>query len=57
MTPRTAYRATNNVTRNLVSTTGVNGQVFGDFAWDAHYTHGETRLSTTGLHNGNNQYP
>jgi iron complex outermembrane recepter protein len=49
-------RDTNNVTRNIVSTTGVNGLVFGDFAWDAHYTHGETRLSTTGLFNGNNQF-
>ena len=49
-------RATNNVTRNIVSTTGLNGVVFKDFAWDAHYTHGETRLSTTGIHNGNNQF-
>jgi len=49
-------RATNNVTRNIISTTGVNGVVFKDFAWDAHYTHGETRLSTTGVHNGNNQF-
>ena len=49
-------RATNNVTRNLVSTTGVNGVAVGDFAWEAHYTHGESRLSTTGLHNGNNQF-
>jgi iron complex outermembrane recepter protein len=49
-------RATNNVTRNIVSTTGVNGVVFGDYAWEAHYTHGETRLSTTGLRNGNNQF-
>jgi iron complex outermembrane receptor protein len=49
-------RATNNVTRNIVSTTGVNGVVFGDYAWEAHYTHGETRLSTTGVRNGNNQF-
>jgi iron complex outermembrane receptor protein len=49
-------RATNNVTRNIVSTTGINGVVFGDYAWEAHYTHGETRLSTTGLRNGNNQF-
>jgi iron complex outermembrane receptor protein len=49
-------RATNNVTRNIVFSTGVNGVVFKDFAWNAHYTHGETRLSTTGLRNGNNQY-
>jgi outer membrane receptor protein involved in Fe transport len=50
------YRNTNNVTRNIVSTTGLNGVVFGDFAWNAHYTHGETRLSTTGINNGNNQF-
>ena len=49
-------RATNNVTRNFVLTTGVNGQAFTDFDWEAHYTHGESRLSTTGLHNGNNQF-
>ncbi len=49
-------RATNNVTRNGVLSTGLNGVVFNDFAWDAHYTHGETRLSTTGLRNGNNQF-
>ncbi len=50
------YRKTNNVTRNIVSSTGLNGVVFNDFAWNAHYTHGETRLSTTGLFNGNNQF-
>ena len=49
------YRKTNNVTRNIVSSTGLNG-AFGNFAWDAHYTHGETRLSTTGVFNGNNQF-
>jgi outer membrane receptor protein involved in Fe transport len=49
-------RATNSVTRNIISTTGVNGVVFKDFAWDAHYTHGETRLSTSGIRNGNNQF-
>ena len=49
-------RATNNVTRNIVSSSGVNGVVFKDFAWEAHYTHGETRLSTSGIHNGNNQF-
>jgi outer membrane receptor protein involved in Fe transport len=47
---------TNNVTRNIVSTTGVNGVLFGNYAWDAHYTHGETRLSTSGINNGNNQF-
>jgi outer membrane receptor protein involved in Fe transport len=49
-------RKTNNVTRTIVGTIGLDGSVFGDFAWQAHYTHGETRLSTTGLFNGNNQY-
>jgi outer membrane receptor protein involved in Fe transport len=49
-------RQTNNVTRNIIVSTGVNGVVFNDFAWEAHYTHGETRLSTTGIHNGNNQF-
>ena len=49
-------RQTNNVTRNIISSSGVNGVVFGDYLWEAHYTHGETRLSTTGLHNGNNQF-
>jgi len=49
-------RATNSVTRNIVLNTGVNGQAFGDFDWEAHYTHGQSRLSTTGLHNGNNQF-
>jgi outer membrane receptor protein involved in Fe transport len=47
---------TNNVTRNIVSTTGLNGVVFGDYAWEAHYTHGEARLSTSGVNNGNNQF-
>ena len=49
-------RATNAVTRNIISTTGLNGVLFKDFAWDAHYTHGETRLSTSGIRNGNNQF-
>ena len=49
-------RQTNNVTRNFIGSTGVNGIVFGDWAWEAHYTHGETRLSTSGIHNGNNQF-
>ena len=34
----------------------MNGVVFGDYAWEAHYTHGETRLSTSGINNGNNQF-
>jgi iron complex outermembrane recepter protein len=49
-------RATNSVTRNIISTTGVNGVLFKDFAWDAHYTHGETRASISGIRNGNNQF-
>lgn len=49
-------RATNNVTRNIISNTGLNGVAFGKYDWNAHYTHGETRLSTSGLHNGNNQF-
>ncbi|MBV9548116.1 MAG: TonB-dependent receptor, partial [Alphaproteobacteria bacterium] len=49
-------RQTNNVTRNIIFTTGLSGVVFNDFAWNTHYTHGETRLSTTGIHNGNNQF-
>jgi len=49
-------RATNNVTRNLLGSLGVNGVAFKDYNWEAHYTHGETRLSTTGINNGNNQY-
>ncbi len=49
-------RQTRTVTRTLVATAGVNGVVFGDYAWEAHYTHGETRASTTGIRNGNNQY-
>ena len=49
-------RQTNNVTRNILSSSGLSGVVFGDYAWDLHYTHGETRLSTTGIHNGNNQF-
>jgi iron complex outermembrane receptor protein len=53
---RNRTRATNNVTRNIVLSTGLNGVVFKDYAWETHYTHGETRLSTTGIRNGNNQF-
>jgi len=49
-------RETNNVARNIISSSGFNGVIFGDWAWNAHYTHGESRLSTTGIHNGNNQF-
>jgi len=49
-------RETRNVSRNLILNTGLNGVLFEDFGWNAHYTHGETRLSTTGIHNGNNQF-
>jgi iron complex outermembrane receptor protein len=49
-------RQTRNDTRNLVFNTGLNGKVFQDYSWEARYTHGETRLKTTGIHNGNNQF-
>ncbi|HJR56919.1 MAG TPA: TonB-dependent receptor [Rhizomicrobium sp.] len=49
-------RTTNNVTRNIISSSGFNGVIFTDWSWNAHFTHGETRLSTTGIHNGNNQF-
>ena len=49
-------RATNSVTRNLVFTTGLNGGLFAAYAWEVHYTHGESRDSVTGINNGNNQY-
>ena len=49
-------RETNNVARNIIVSTGFNGVVFGDWGWNFHYTHGENRLATTGIHNGNNQF-
>jgi outer membrane receptor protein involved in Fe transport len=49
-------RETNNVTRNIISSSGLSGVAFNDWGWNFHYTHGETRLSTTGIHNGNNQF-
>jgi outer membrane receptor protein involved in Fe transport len=49
-------RETNNVTRNIILSSGLNGVIFDDWSWNMHYTHGETRLSTTGIHNGNNQF-
>jgi len=49
-------RQTRNDTRNLVFNTGLDGTVFQDYTWEAHYTHGETRLRTQGIHNGNNQF-
>jgi outer membrane receptor protein involved in Fe transport len=49
-------RETKNVSRNLILSSGLNGVIFDDWGWNAHYTHGETRLSTTGIHNGNNQF-
>ena len=49
-------RETNNVARNLVFSTGMNGVAFENWQWNIHYTHGENRLSTTGIHNGNNQF-
>jgi iron complex outermembrane receptor protein len=49
-------RQTSNDTRNWIWSSGINGTAFGGFDWEAHYTHGETRASTTGIRNGNNQY-
>jgi outer membrane receptor protein involved in Fe transport len=49
-------RETRNVSRNLISSSGFNGVIFNDWQWNAHFTHAETRLSTTGIHNGNNQF-
>ena len=49
-------RETNNVTRSINVATGLNGVIFDDWGWNAHYSHGENRLSTTGIHNGNNQF-
>lgn len=49
-------RETNNNSRNIVLSAGFNGVIFNDWAWNVHFTHGETRLSTTGIHNGNNQF-
>ncbi len=49
-------RATNSVTRNLILTTGFNGQLSGAYDWEVHYTHGESRDSVKGINNGNNQY-
>ena len=49
-------RATNSTTRNMILSTGLNGQLLGKYEWEAHYTHGESRDSVTGINNGNNQY-
>lgn len=49
-------RETRNVTRSWNVSSGLNGVIFQDFGWSAHYSHGENRLSTTGIHNGNNQF-
>jgi iron complex outermembrane receptor protein len=51
----TVGRGTNSVTRNLTLSTGLNGG-FGNYTWDIHYTHGESRDSITGVNNGNNQF-
>jgi iron complex outermembrane receptor protein len=34
-------------------TAGLQGELFGDFSWDAYYTHGETRTRLTTLNNVN----
>nr|MBA2589174.1 TonB-dependent receptor [Alphaproteobacteria bacterium] len=49
-------RGTNSVTRNLVVSTGINGEAWSKWTWDLHYTHGESRDSITGVNNGNNQF-
>jgi outer membrane receptor protein involved in Fe transport len=49
-------RNTNAVTRSLVLFAGLNGQWLGRYDWEAHYTHGESRASVSGINNGNNQY-
>jgi outer membrane receptor protein involved in Fe transport len=49
-------RNTNAVTRNLVLSTGLNGQWLGKYDWALHYTHGQSRASVSGINNGNNQY-
>ena len=49
-------RNTNAVTRNLVLTTGLNGSLLGQYDWELHYTHGQSRASVSGINNGNNQY-
>jgi iron complex outermembrane receptor protein len=49
-------RATNSVTRDLILSTGLNGQLSGKYDWNAHYSHGESRDSVSGINNGNNQY-
>ena len=49
-------RETRNVTRSINLSTGVDGVIFQDWSWNLHYSHGENRLSTTGIHNGNNQF-
>ena len=49
-------RNTNSVTRNLIMSTGLNGQLLGKYDWEMHYTHGESRDSVTGINNGNNQF-
>ena len=42
-----------NQTSAVAVTAGVNGRLFGDFTWDAHYTHGYTRTMLTTHNNVN----
>jgi len=42
---------TSALNRNLNVTAGLDGKLFGSFAWDAYYTHGENRLSEVTLNN------
>jgi outer membrane receptor protein involved in Fe transport len=49
-------RATNSVTRNLMLSAGLNGQLAANYGWRVRYSHGESRDSVKGINNGNNQY-
>jgi iron complex outermembrane receptor protein len=42
---------TRNVDRNLGVTAGLDGTLFGKFAWDAFYTHGESRQAVSNVNN------
>jgi outer membrane receptor protein involved in Fe transport len=39
--------------RAVAGTAGLNGKLFGDFAWDLHYTHGDNRTRFTSVNNVN----
>jgi iron complex outermembrane receptor protein len=48
-------RGTSATVRNLSVSTGLDGSLFGHYAWDVYYTHGESRSGINGINNGNNQ--